>query len=240
MNLSATLDLYSNRKLHKRIMYQGLPISVENRAGSVRKGKDPHWGEWRTRMLYDYGYFKGTKGFDGGGIDVFVGPIPDAKNAYVVHIRKPPSFKQYDEDKCFVGFSSASAAKKAFMQHYDMPEKFFGGMDTVPMEEFRKKILKTAETGPTKITASMDSVDGNPASGIAHMDPKNTFHPPSLKNPQHVPTDDPGNTSDDRFLDITKRNDAETERYRKSRTSNTGSDGRSIPVTTTQVGLPPM
>jgi hypothetical protein len=238
VNLSATIDLYSNRKLHKRLMYQGLSISVENRAGSVRKGTDPHWGEWRTKMLYDYGYIRGTKGMDGGGVDCFIGPVVDAKNAYVVHIMKQPAFKKYDEDKAMLGFPSASAAKKAFMKHYDMPEKFFGSMDTIPMAEFKEKVLKTAETGPRKITASSDGEPSVGQSTAAHIQPVVTFHPPSLKNPQRVPTDDPKET-DDRFLDVTKRKDDMTEKLRRSRASNIGTDGRSIPINMTQVGLPP-
>jgi hypothetical protein len=237
MNLAASIELFANRKLHKRLTYQGLSISVENRAGSVRTGKDPKWGVWHTKMLYDYGYIRGTKGMDGGGVDCFIGPVSDAKFAYVVHILKQPDFKVYDEDKVMLGFASKSAAKAAFMKHYDMPEKFYGGMDVIPMNKFKEKVLSTGKTGPKKITLRAEyHSDGAPGLGVAHIDPGNSFHPPSLKNPQHVPADNP-NEKDDRFLDVTRRNDAENERYRKSRTSNIGTDGRTVPVNTTYIGL---
>ena len=142
MNLQTTLEIYANRKLHKRLKFQGLDISVENAAGTTRRGSSPHWGPWETHMKYDYGYVKGSKGMDGGGVDCFIGPNEKAKMAYVVHILKLPDFKKYDEDKCMLGFNSKKEAKDAFMAHYDS-HKFFGGMDVIPMAEFKKKVFKT-------------------------------------------------------------------------------------------------
>lgn len=212
MNLATTIDLYANRKLHKRLKFQGLDISVENRAGSTRRGTSPHWGPWKTLMKFDYGYVKGSKGMDGGGVDCFIGPNENAKMAYVVHILKQPDFKKYDEDKVMLGFNSKAEAKKAFKQHYDKPEKFYGGMDVIPMELFKKKVLETAKTGSHKIEAwgEPQIYDG----GYQHIaDTQTMYHPPSLKKAKRVPTDDPGET-DDSLLDVTKRKDMATKKFR--------------------------
>jgi hypothetical protein len=211
MKLAATIELYANRKLHKRLKFQGLDISVENRAGTTRRGSSPHWGPWETHMKFDYGYVKGSKGMDGGGVDCFIGPNPTAKMAYVVHILKLPDFKKYDEDKVMLGFDSKAEAKKAFMMHYDS-KKFYGGMDVIPMAEFKKKVLETAKTGPHKIEAwgEPQVYDG----GYQHIaDTQTMYHAPSLKKTKRVPTDDPME-KDNQYLDVTKRREKETIGFR--------------------------
>lgn len=133
-------DLQKSRKLHGRMKFQGFEISIENRKGSVRRWYDQETdttGE--TKMQYPYGYIRRTEGADGDHVDVFVGPHADAKNVYVVHQRKAPLFKEFDEDKCMLGFKSAKAAKAAYLQHYDRPE-FFGSMTTLNLEAFRAKV----------------------------------------------------------------------------------------------------
>lgn len=49
-------------------------------------------------------------------------------------------------------------------------------------------------------------------------------HPPSLKNPQRVPVDDP-KEKDNRFLDVTKRNDEETKKFAMRRANRSGTLG---------------
>jgi hypothetical protein len=226
----------ANRKLHKRIKYQGLDISVENRAGSVRTGNDPHWGPWRTKMLYDYGYVKGSKGMDGGGVDCFVGPNPAARMAYVIHIRKLPDFKKYDEDKVMLGFNSAKAAKQAFMKHYNKPD-FYGGMDVLPMKEFKSKVLATGEKGPSKIHADAGEPQVYPG-GYAHIEPRQIFRPPSLKHTKPVPVDDPME-KDDKYGDVSRRRSAETIGFRDRLTKKKGSDEKYIGIRTTGIsGFP--
>ena len=197
-------------KLHKRVCYQGLKVSIENRAGSVRRGKDPGGKAWKTNMHFDYGYIRGSKGFDGGGVDAFIGPNPSAKVAYVVHIMKPPDFKKYDEDKVMLGFNSAAAAKHALLRHYDT-HKFFGGMDAIPMADFKKKVLATGASGPVKIEAwgEPNVYDG----GYQHIEPEVSYHPPSLRKPKRVPVDDPME-KDNQYLDVTKRREKETVGFR--------------------------
>lgn len=128
-------------KLDGRMEFQGLPISVENKVGSIRRWKDPHSGEeGETKMEHPYGYIRRTEGMDGDHVDVFVGPQENAETAYVVHQMKSPDFKDYDEDKVMLGFPSPGEAKAAYLKHYNNP-KFFGTMTSVPMSEFKQKVL---------------------------------------------------------------------------------------------------
>lgn len=130
----------SAHKLHYRTEFAGLPISIENRKGSVRRWYDPHTkthGE--TRMEFPYGYIRLTEGMDGDHVDCYLGPDEKAENVYIVHQRKAPHFKTWDEDKTMLGFPTAAAAKRAYLRHFDRPE-FFGDMTTMPTARFVEKV----------------------------------------------------------------------------------------------------
>lgn len=118
---------------------QGLPIAIENAKGSVRSGTDSDGHKWQTRMIYPYGYIKGTKGADGEGVDCYVGPDKNADTAYVVH-QKDPENGKYDEDKVMLGFDSKKEAKEAYMAHYDSPEKFLGPIDPVSVDRLKELV----------------------------------------------------------------------------------------------------
>lgn len=155
--------LRENRKLHGRTTFQSLPISIENRKGSVRKGTDDDGEEWRTKMKVPYGYIPGTEGVDGDALDVFVGPDEDAAFAYIVHCNTPDGTK-FDEDKVMLGFSSSKSAKQCFLQHYD-DNKFFGGIDSIPMWKFRERAFVKKHTTKKLVASMRESVEGGPGSG---------------------------------------------------------------------------
>lgn len=133
--------LRKSRKLHGKMRWRGLEISIENRKGSVRKWYDRSTQtEGHTRMLWPYGYFNLTEGADGDHVDCFVGPEPEtATHVYVVHQMLAPHFDEYDEDKVMVGWPTAKAAKRAYLSHFDQPG-FFGAMDAIPVERFVRKV----------------------------------------------------------------------------------------------------
>jgi hypothetical protein len=120
--------------------FQGLPLDIEHTAGSVRRGKDKDGHEWATTFRYAYGYIRGTKGADGEGLDVFVGPNHNANKAFVVHQNKPETGK-YDEDKVMLGWDSAETAKEAYLDHYDNP-KFFGDLVEISMDRLRELVAE--------------------------------------------------------------------------------------------------
>ena len=128
-------------KLHDRTEFQGLPISIENRKGSSRHWTDESTGEkGSTKMLYPYGYVRGTLGLDGDAVDVFVGPNASSDKVFVITQSKAPEFKDVDEQKCMLGFDSAKEAKEAYLKHYNSP-KFFKDMVELNIDEFKDKLM---------------------------------------------------------------------------------------------------
>ena len=125
-------------RLQGHTEHQGIPIAIENRKGSVRKGVGKDGKPWRTVMKLPYGYIKGSTGADGEGIDCYVGPEKDAPNAYVVHQRKSDG-TGYDEDKVMLGLKSKDEAKKKFLQHYNS-DKFLGPVKEVPVERLKEML----------------------------------------------------------------------------------------------------
>lgn len=138
------------RELEGRRKWHGLDISIENDVGSTRSGTALDGKAWSVQMQHAYGYIRRTEGVDGDHVDCFMGPDPEAEFVYVIH-QKQPTTGSYDEDKCMLDFSSADAAKEAFLANYDRPD-FFHSMTTLPVDEFITKV-KATYAAPSKITA---------------------------------------------------------------------------------------
>lgn len=153
MNLTNLIDILANRKLHGRIDFRGLKISIENRAGSVRRGVDKNGKPWATKLTYPYGYLLMTEGTDGDHLDCFVGPNKESNKVFIVH-RQDPDTKVYDEDKVLLGFNSAQDAKKAFNDNYDRLGNF-GGMTVMSIAQFRVKALAT-RNNPQKLAVAKE------------------------------------------------------------------------------------
>lgn len=222
----------ANRKLHDRINFRGLQISVENKRGTTRRGVDPGGKPWATKMLLDYGYIRKSQGVDGDHVDVFLGSDETASNVYVITIKAPPDFKDDDEQKCMLGFNSAGAAKAALLKQYDNP-KFFGSMITLPFDQFKQKVLAT-HGNPELIHSEGEAL------GIANIDPINLkFHPPSLKNPEYIPSDSPVET-DNKYLDVTRRNNRVAELEKKGGRRGSGPDNPVLAPGGTYIGPPPV
>lgn len=155
--------------LQDRYQFQGMPISIENKAGSVRKGTDQDGHEWKTKMRFDYGYISRTKGADDEGIDVYVGPDRNAKHVYIVkqhdiakvkewdsetcpkcgeHVSDCACLEFFDEDKVMLGFSNRQSAIEAYLKQYDSP-LFLGPVSTMTVGDFRD--LVTGEKEQVKI-----------------------------------------------------------------------------------------
>jgi hypothetical protein len=136
---------WSGHKLQDRYRFAGLDISVENKKGSTRKGVDKDGHKWSCYMNFDYGYIRGSVGVDDDHVDVYIGPDESAENVYVVHQNDPVTGK-YDEDKVMLGFNSIKVARQAYLKQYDRPG-FLGSIDTLPLEDFKKKVLSKKNHG---------------------------------------------------------------------------------------------
>lgn len=128
-----------------KITQHGLPITIEHQKGSERVLHDDLGREvYRKKMQAHYGYINHTKGRDGDEVDCFLGPNPNAKNVYVMHMKDlgPVKEEREDEDKVMLGFDSAMAAEQCFLAHY--PKSFLESISSMPVALFKKK-LKEAQ-----------------------------------------------------------------------------------------------
>ena len=141
--------------VNKKMTVSGLPITIEAPRGSIRKLHDDKGNVvYKQHMMHHYGFFGNTKGRDGDEVDVFVGPMANAREVFIVHMKDMGSVpaEREDEDKCFIGFQSADAAKTAFTLHY--PDTFYGGMTCLPVAVFKKKMKQASlPNHKRKITA---------------------------------------------------------------------------------------
>lgn len=135
----------------RKIKWNGLTISIENEAGSVRRGVNRKGETWETRILFPYGYVNGSMGVDGDQVDVYLGPNLDAPMVYVVHQRQYGNWTEYDEDKAMICFESEGAARAAFLSCYD-DSRFLGPITAMPVAEFVAKVRAT-KSEPTMIKA---------------------------------------------------------------------------------------
>jgi hypothetical protein len=133
------------RKGH--VTLHGLPITIENAAGSTRSGTDAAGNAWSQEMAHHYGYIKRTESeADGDHVDVFLGPLPQIKTVFVVDQLKPDG--SFDEHKTMMGFPSAEAAKAAYHANYSPDWKGFGGITRMPLQAFKEWLQGGATDKP--------------------------------------------------------------------------------------------
>ena len=140
----------------KHVNWRGLDVSVENPAGSVRRGVDPGGKPWMTRMLVDYGYFCRSRGLDHDQVDVFLGPDMNAPMVFVIDQLRAPDFKALDEQKCMLGFASQADAVAVYLKHYD-DTRALGTVRAMPFDEFKRKVLATGRGESLMIKALGDT-----------------------------------------------------------------------------------
>lgn len=96
--------------------WHGLKLRIENPAHSAREGVDPDGKAWSSLMKAHYGYIAGTRGADGDGIDVFLGPLPESEVAWVINQRDHKG--DFDEHKVLLGFPDERSAVDAYRLSY--------------------------------------------------------------------------------------------------------------------------
>lgn len=136
---------WSGWKLQGRMNIHGMDISIENRKGSTRRGKDKDGHAWKTKMHADYGYIRGTVGRDKDHVDCYVGPNRESTRVFIVHQNDPTTGK-YDEDKVMLGFNTPKEAKELYLKQYDRPG-FFGSMDETDIDTFKEKAFSDNAKG---------------------------------------------------------------------------------------------
>ncbi|CAL9979288.1 hypothetical protein VPHK469_0042 [Vibrio phage K469] len=106
-------DLERDEYVKGNVLFQGLPIAIENPIGSVRRGDG-----WETRFTSHYGEIIGSLGNDNDGVDVFIGP--DANSDYVLCVNQQvyQGGGEFDEHKFMLGYPNREAALKAYYDHH--------------------------------------------------------------------------------------------------------------------------
>lgn len=143
---STSLSKALGYKLVGFMRIRGLEIAIENRKGSVRRGKDKDGKPWAIRMLYPYGGIRNTSFFtrDSDCLDVFVGPNKDSSTVFVIH-QQHPDTKKFDEDKVMLFFDTWEQARDAYLAHYDnqdfLPADPKRAHTDMSFEEFKRKIF---------------------------------------------------------------------------------------------------
>lgn len=177
-------------------------ITIENPAGSVRKGVDADGKEWSTTMANTYGYIKGTEGVDGDHIDVFLHTDMDqwdGRKAFVVDQTNTDG--SFDEHKVMLGFNDKDEAMSAYLANYDETwAQTHPGLriSETNIEDFNKWIESShRKTKPFADYSTVSKVTGNapveqPASVVEgdgykiepDFEPKYTIHPKPYTNKQ--------------------------------------------------------
>lgn len=92
-------------------------IALENASGGVRRGKTDTGEDYEAKMPVDYGYVKGTKGADGQPIDVFMGPVVDSPEVFIINTKDTENGR-FDEHKFMLGFPDEGIAQRTFEASY--------------------------------------------------------------------------------------------------------------------------
>ncbi|CAB4211858.1 Helicase/UvrB, N-terminal [uncultured Caudovirales phage] len=142
----AQIEAGNYKKGH--VTLHGLDISVENPAGSARKGVDETGKAWETKLQHHYGYIKGTVGKDKDHVDVFIKPGIDQTTAgdkvFVID-QKNFTTGKLDEHKVMIGFNSHDEAAKAYSSNYDIGADDFSrilGVSGVSVATFKNWLEK--------------------------------------------------------------------------------------------------
>lgn len=142
----------------------GLDISVENPAGSVRRGVDKDGTPWESTLQHHYGYVKGTLAGDGDHSDVFVKPgTPEDYSGPVFVVDQiDPSTGKFDEHKSIIGASSADEATAIYQANYAPGWKGLAAITQLPLDAFRSWVKDGTKRKPLgDITGARDGLGGN-------------------------------------------------------------------------------
>lgn len=124
----------------------GLNISVENPAGSERKGTDRSGKPWSIQMRDHYGYIKGTEASDGDHLDTFIKPgtAPDWTGPVFVARQVDPQSRRFDEYKVLLGYADASEAEAAYRRNYAADWQGLDKIGTVTLDQFKTLVDRGA------------------------------------------------------------------------------------------------
>jgi hypothetical protein len=119
------------------LVVQGIPIAIENPAGSIRSGVDPNGTKWSVRMVNHYGFCERRIGADGDGVDVFIGPNTASDRVFIVN-QVDPTSGEFDEHKVMLGWDSAPEAAGGYLDNYSPGWRGLGSIAEHSIDEFKE------------------------------------------------------------------------------------------------------
>lgn len=108
-------ELEANDYARGPAVWRGFRLLIESPAGTVREGSGPE-GPWRNTVQAHYGFFDGTRGADGEGVDVFLGPAVESPFVWVLN--QTDAAGAFDEHKVLAGFLDRRHALDAYRLSY--------------------------------------------------------------------------------------------------------------------------
>jgi hypothetical protein len=139
------------------LSFQGVPIAIENRKGSTRRGVDASGKAWSCTLPADYGYIKRTTGADGDHVDVYVGPDKTSPIAFIIN-QHDHKTNRFDEHKIVLGVRSEREAKALYCAAFSdgRGRERLGSLEPVSVDAL-KGWLKTGKTvKPARTSALVD------------------------------------------------------------------------------------
>ena len=116
---------------------RGINITIENPKGTYRSGISDGV-QWKSLMNYTYGFINNSVGADGDEIDIFLGPLAESNQDFLVYIIHQNDCETglYDEDKIMFGFNSSIEAKQAYLSCYEENWGGYGSMEQTNIPGF--------------------------------------------------------------------------------------------------------
>lgn len=152
-------------------MVHGMRVSIENEAGTTRRGFSAGGKVWSTKMQHDYGYLRGTKGRDKDHLDVFLGPDHANPDLPVHVIDQRNKNGDFDEHKVMAGFPDADQAIMAYHSNYEPGWDGFMGSTEMSPTEFKAWAPMSTDRGKAK-----------PAADYVRFKNRSTEEPASTQN----------------------------------------------------------
>lgn len=122
------------------VFINGMRVSIENPAGSTRKGKDQDGNEWESELKHHYGYIRGTQGRDKDHVDAFLASGGSVGGSDRVHIidQVDPKTGRFDEHKVILGAKDKDHAADTYLANYPEDWDGFGAVTEMPLKAFKQ------------------------------------------------------------------------------------------------------
>lgn len=135
----------------------GLPLTIENAKGSVRRGVGPDGKAWACALPAHYGYVKRTHGQDDDHVDIYLGPHSKSPHVFLIDQHDHRTGKM-DEHKAMLGFGSQKQALACYERAFSdgKGRARIGAVTTMTIPQFKEWLAKEAEK---RTHASVDYVE---------------------------------------------------------------------------------